>query len=311
MESTNRRDREEVDSVKVVEYDLQEYSAISLLGKKLYPPVLNKRTKTRREADLTKASENFSSRPDSLDYIIWYGRRLAFLYMYKEAIQIFTNGLERYPLSFELYRHRGHRFLTLRQFDNAVADLEKAAFYVRKSPIKWERNGFGSQIPRSTVQFNIWYHLGLTYYLKGNYDKAVSAYKKCLDLANNDDMLVSASDWLYMTYQRLGSIDAAEELLEPIQRHMNVIENKSYHRRLLMYKGILRPKELFDINKTNKYSIDDLTYGYGVGNWYFYKGDTKKAFQIFTKMLESPNWQAFGYLAAEVELANQIDATRP
>ena len=30
--------------------------------------------------------------------------------------------------------------------------------------------------PRSTLQFNIWYHLGLAYYLQGNYARAYDAY---------------------------------------------------------------------------------------------------------------------------------------
>jgi len=305
MESTRRTKNKKADTTEVVDYVIQEYSAESLLGKKLYPPKLSSRDESRREVELSKALENFKSKPDSLDYIIWFGRRLGYLYFYKEAIQVFTDGIEKFPLSYELFRHRGHRFLTIREFDKAIVDLEKAAFYVRNTPVKMERNGReGRRIPRALVQFYIWYHLGLSYYLKGNYDKAVSSYKKCLELSNNDDMLVSATDWLYMTYRRLGNAEAADELLEPIKRRMNVIENKTYHRKLLMYKGIIRPSELFTLNQS-EYTIDELTYGYGVGNWYFYHGDTKQAFQIFNQMMSSSYWPAFGFLAAEVEIVNR------
>lgn len=293
------------DTTATVDYTIEEFAAISLLERKLFPPELPSRVKSKREAQLGEALENFNANPDSLDNIIWFGRRLAYLFLYKEAIKVYTDGLQKFPESYELYRHRGHRFLTIRDFDSAISDLQNAAFYMRNEPIKMESNGsyFGRNIPRISVQFNVWYHLGLAYYLKGNYDKAVSAYKQCLELANNDDMLVSATDWLYMTYRRLGNAEAAEELLTPIRSRMNVIENKAYHKKLLMYKGQIRREELFDIQRTDL-SLDQMTYAYGIANWYFFNGQSEVAFQIFNKMMESDYWPAFGYLAAEVELAN-------
>ena len=295
-----------IDTTTVADYTIQEYSAISLIGKKLYPPPLSSRDKSKREQQLSEALVNFNSYPDSLDFIIWFGRRLSYLFLYNEAITVYTEGLRKFPNSYELYRHRGHRFLTIREFDNAIADLQKAAFLMRNEPIKMEISGSSGvrNIPRSSVQFNVWYHLGLAYYLKGNYDKSVSAYKQCLALANNDDMIVSATDWLYMTYRRLGNQVAANELLEGIHSRMNVIEKKSYLRKLLYYKNSRRPDQLFDLEKTDL-SAQQMTFGYGVGNWYYYNGNTEKALEIFNKMMGSDSWPSFGYLAAEVELANQ------
>ncbi|MEO9965341.1 MAG: tetratricopeptide repeat protein [Reichenbachiella sp.] len=283
-----------------------EHEAISLLGNKLYPPELPQKVLDSRTKELLIAEENFNNNPDSLEAIIWYGRRLAYLYQYKYAIQIYTLGLSKFPESYKLYRHRGHRYLTLRKFDKAIQDLEKAVFYSRKVPIEMEEDGLPNRrnIPRSSTQFNIWYHLGLAYYLKGNFDKSVSAYKKCLAIADNDDMLVAASDWLYMTYRKTGNLDAAEALLEPIKKRMNVIENYAYHARLLMYKGLKEPNQLFNPNKAGKLAIDDMTMGYGVGNWYSYTGNAIEAAVVFEQMMQSPYWQAFGYIAAEVELAN-------
>ena len=300
------RNVEIIDTTSVEDYTIQEYAAESLLGQKLYPPELSNRDKNKREQQLSDALVDFNSDPDSLDYIIWFGRRLSYLFLYKEAITVYTDGLRKFPNSYELYRHRGHRFLTIRNFDNAIADLQKAAFLMRDKPIKMESSGAsGSRsIPRSSVQFNVWYHLGLAYYLKGNYDKSVSAYKQCLALANNDDMVVSATDWLYMTYRRLGNVEAAEELLEGIHPRMNVIEKKSYLRKLLFYKGSIRSNQIFDAERTDL-SAGQMTYGYGLGNWYYYNGNTTRAFEIFNKIMESKNWPSFGYLAAEVELANQ------
>ncbi|SMD36167.1 Tetratricopeptide repeat-containing protein [Reichenbachiella faecimaris] len=283
-----------------------EHEAVSLLGQKLYPPTLPDKVQAKRQKELESAEENFNNNPDSLDNIIWYGRRLAYLYQYKYAIQIFTLGLNKFPESYKLYRHRGHRYLTIRQFDKAIQDLEKAVFYSRNAPIEMEIDGLPNRrnIPRNSVQYNIWYHLGLAYYMKGNYDKCVSAFKKCLSISDNDDMLVAASDWLYMTYRKLGNSEAAEALLEPIKARMNVLENYAYHNRLLMYKEIKKPEQLYKLNKDGQIAIDDMTLGYGVGNWYYYNGQTEQAMEIFSLMMESPYWQAFGYIAAEVELSN-------
>lgn len=283
-----------------------EHEAVSLLGVKLYPPSLPDKILEKRQKELLTAEDNFNNNPDSLDYIIWYGRRLAYLYKYKYAIQIFTLGLNKFPESYNLYRHRGHRYLTIRQFDKAIQDLEKAVFYSRNAPIEMEIDGLPNRrnIPRNSVQYNIWYHLGLAYYMKGNYDKSVSAFKKCLAIADNDDMLVAASDWLYMTYRKLGNIEVAEDLLEPVKSKMNVIENYAYHNRLLMYKGIKAPEQLLTLDKDDQIAIDDITSGYGVGNWYYYNGDAEKALGIFNQMMDSPYWMAFGYIAAEVELVN-------
>ncbi|MCV9389219.1 tetratricopeptide repeat protein [Reichenbachiella ulvae] len=279
---------------------------VSLTGKMLDAPDMDRWTKLKFEEKLEEAYTDYQQYPDSLEVIAWYGRRLSHLYRYHASIQVFTEGLKKFPDSFELYRHRGHRYLTIRQVDHAIDDLEKAAFYMRNEPVEIEEPSIPNSrnVPRSSIQFNVWYHLGLSYYIKGNFDKAVSAYKKCLSLANNHDMLVSVTHWLYITYHKIGNVDAAENLLAPIEEKMNVIENFQYHKLLLLYKGLLKPTELYDESTTDG-SVNQLTLGYGVGSWYYNNGSKDKALQTFNKMLESPYWQAFGYLAAEMEIASR------
>lgn len=283
------------------------FEAMSLLGNKLYPPhFASRRDSLKRSRQLNRAKRNYDDNPDSLDNIIWYGRRLAYLYNYRESINIYSEGLKKFPESYRLYRHRGHRYITIRDFDNAIADLERAAFYIRDLPVEIEKDGLPNKrnIPRTSVQFNIWYHLGLAYYLKGNFDKAISAYKRCLNVSNNDDMLVAATDWFYMTYRKIGNVEAAEALLDPITPRMSIMENYSYHNRLLMYKGLKQPEDIFDSSKDLDIDVKLITQGYGVGNWYYYNGEVNKAIEIFESIVRSEAWHAFGYLAAEVELAN-------
>ena len=84
---------------------------------------------------------------------------------------------------------------------------------------------------------------------------------------------------------------------------MILIENASYHRRLLMYKGLLRPEELFDSkNIAADRQLDLATQGYGVGTWYLINGEEKRAKTIFSNLLETGYWPAFGYVAAEADL---------
>ena len=45
------------------------------------------------------------------------------------------------------------------------------------------------------------------------------------------------------------------------------------------------------------------TVGYGLGNWYLYNGNPAKAKELFQKIVQGTFWPAFGFIAAEVELA--------
>jgi tetratricopeptide (TPR) repeat protein len=156
-------------------------------------------------------------------------------------------------------------------------------------------------IPTSTLQTNIWYHLGLAQYLRGNFEAASRAYAEDLKISPNDDNLVAVTHWAYMTARRMGREDEAKRLLEPITKDLEVIENGSYHRLLLMYKGEVPEAEL-----TSKVDagLDLVTIGYGVGNWHFYNGRVQKALEVWNRILvQKDQWPAFGYLAAEAEIA--------
>lgn len=278
---------------------------ISLLGKVLADIPLSPDVRQKRENELLKARNNYEQDPDNLENIIWYGRRLAYLGQYREAIRIYSVGLDKYPDSYKLLRHRGHRFITLRKFKEAIEDLQRAAFYVRPYKNETEPDGIPNRLnkPLSNTKFNIWYHLGLAYYFKGNYDKAISSFKKCMEFCDNADLQVAATDWFYMTYRKIGNIQAAERLLIPINNRMTIIENMAYHQRLLMYKGIYNPEILLE--KARQGMPEEAlepTLAYGVGNWYAYNGRINDAREILFRITVGPKWDSFGYIAAEVDL---------
>jgi len=288
------------------EIDLGEPEAISLLGQKLYPRELTPETKADFESKLNDTKMVHKAHPQDEMSIVWYGRRLAYLTRYKEAIDVYTKGLETNPDSYKILRHRGHRYISTRQFDHAIADLSRAAVLVEGSEPQLEPDGLPNRLntPLSTTEWNIYYHLGLAYYLNGEFEKAKDTYLVCYEQSDNPDILVAATDWLYMIYRRLGDEESATALLPAIKEDMEIIENDSYYNRIMMYKGLATSESLLDVSE----NIDDIslalaTQGYGVGNWHLYNGDTTEALNIYSQILKGNYWSAFGYIAAEADLA--------
>lgn len=280
--------------------------ATSLFGTPLVPMELSNREKL--QADLAEAETNLAAKPEDADAIIWAGRRQAYLWRYQDSIATYTKGIALHPSNPRLYRHRGHRYITVRQFERAIADFEKAVSLIKGTQDEIEPDGApnAANKPRSTLHFNIWYHLGLAYYVTGDYSKAHDAYVECMQVSNNDDSITATSDWMWMTLMRLNRKADAAKVLERITPKMDILENGSYHRRLLMYKGLEKPEALL----APPVGADDAaaaltiaTQGYGVGNHYYVTGDRAKATQIFERVVAGPQWAAFGYIAAEADLA--------
>ena len=278
--------------------------AVSFLGDSLFPPVPTAEIGAERERELREAFERLAKAPSDADAAIWFGRRLAYLGYYQEAISVYTDGIAEHPEDARFLRHRGHRYVTTRNLDSAVEDLARAAKLVQGKPDQIEPDGLPNAkgIPTSTLKSNIWYHLGLAHYLAGDFERALSSYEEDLQAASNPDMLVAASHWLYMTLRRLGRPNEAAEVLDAIHAEMDIIENHSYHRLLLMYKGEIPVEELLEEARGDD-AIRNATIAYGIGNWFLYNGDEERAREIFQEILTGPQWAAFGYVAAEAEMA--------
>lgn len=279
--------------------------AISLLGDTLRPVALSDEAAAAHAERLAGARSSWERSPDNVDSLIWFGRRTAYPGQYRDAIRIYAEGIARWPEDARLYRHRGHRYVSVREFDQALADFRTAARLQEGRPDEIEPDGLPNarNIPTSTLQGNIWYHLGLTHYLQGSFDSSAAAFRRGVELATTADMLVAASHWLYMSLRRLGDSVAAESVLTPITTDMDIIENQSYHRLLLLYKGLLPVDSVLAPGQGGGSAVQDATVGYGVGNWHFYRGNRDRAFEIWRNVLAGGQWPAFGYVAAEADLA--------
>jgi len=271
--------------------------ATSFLGQPLYPPRPADGALEKYEAAKTRWEEA----PDDADAIIWYGRRAAYVGRYQEAIRIFSDGIERHPDDARLYRHRGHRYISTRQLENAIADFEHAAWLIEGKEDEVEPDGMPNArgIPVSTLHSNIWYHLGLAYYVSGDYERAEQAYAQRAASSPNNDAMVSTAHWRYMTLRRLDRDEEALAVLEAITTDMEIIENSAYHQLCLLYKGELEEANLIEENSSSA----NAAVAYGVANWHLANGDAERGVSMFQEIVAGDGWAAFGYIAAEADLA--------
>ena len=136
----------------------------------------------------------------------------------------------------------------MREFDKAIADLTKASqLMAGKADVQEPTTADPRVMSSETLDYGIYYHLGLAYYLKGEFTRALPVYRQCLAVAKgpmgNDDQIAGASDWLYMTLRRAGRADEAAKVLEGIVPGMKVKDDQNYYDRLMMYKGLRTPQE--------------------------------------------------------------------
>lgn len=279
--------------------------AISLLGDTLRRPVLDSAARARMEAQLAAARADQAARPADPEALIWVGRRVAYLGRYREAIATFTDGIRRFPDDARLYRHRGHRYITTRQLDDAIADFRRASSLMAGRPDEVEPDGQPNArgIPIGSLHSNVWYHLALAHYLKGEWNDAIRAARSGIAVSTNPDRLVSQTHWLYMALRRANRPNEAAAALEPIRDDFDVIENDSYYRLVKLYKSGASGAAADSALRAGVRNPSDASFAYGLANRLLYSGDTTAAVQAFERILASGQWASFGYIAAEADLA--------
>lgn len=235
---------------------------------------------------VAEAEKNLAADPKNVELILALGRAQASIWRFREAIATYTRGLELAPNDARLLVARGHRYITLRQPDKALADLQKAAGLDAKAA-------------------GLWYHLGLAHYLRGEFNEAAAAFARSRDEAADDAGVVAASDWLYMSLRRAGKTAEAAQALERISPEMKIEGSENlYLSRLLLYKGAKKEADL-RLPAPSDDMASELrvaTLGYGIGNWHLYNGRTAQAREYFQRAVQSKAWAAFGFICAEKDL---------
>jgi len=283
---------------------------ISLLDQPLYAPPVPEADRASLEARLAETHAAHLARPDDVEALIVYARVLGQAGRFREAVAVFSDGLRMHPDDAHLYRFRGHRFITLRQFDLAVEDLTRASQLVFWQPDEVEPglkpNARG--IDLDTLQENIWYHLALAHYLRGEWEPALAAWRRCAALAPNDDGRAMAAYWSANAAARMGRPDEAAAAVAGITADMDIVEYHAYYQLALLWKGERDGDALLAEARAGEggaASIDFATLGYGVATWHRARGDDEAARAVLDDVLRSPNWHAFGYIAAEADVARE------
>jgi dipeptidyl aminopeptidase/acylaminoacyl peptidase len=277
--------------------------ASSFLGQPLVSSPIPEEQRKGLEANLAKATGDLAQAPDDPDNLIWVGRRLGYLGRFRDAIAIFSRGVTKFPEDVRFLRFRGHRYITVREPDRAIADLTRADELIRAKGRKDEAEPDGVPGPPgstpSTLFFNVYYHLGLAHYLKADYASAEKAYRECLKHSQTSpDSVVATSRWLYATLRHLGKTREAADLLASLPKPLQ--GDSGYKDLLLMYKG---EKSVDDVLRGAQGGIDHPTRSYGVADYLLVTGQKDRALELMREVVRGPQWAAFGFAAAEAELA--------
>jgi tetratricopeptide (TPR) repeat protein len=247
---------------------------------------------------LAQAKAAWERHPTNADSIIWYGRRVGYTGAFDQAVAIYTEGLRHHPDEPRLLRHRGHRYVSLRDFPRAIADLDRARRLVAGKPDEVEPDGQPNArgIPTSTLHSNIRYHLALAYFVTGDFARALPIWAEDARVAPNVDQRVAATYWWVLTLGHLGRADEARAALAPVRADWDVIENGSYHRLLLWMKGDLAESALIPAEAT---PLERQTMGNGIGQWHLANGRRAEARRAFDAVLATGPSASFGFIAAE------------
>ena len=280
---------------------LEGAEAMSLFGKPLLRPTFSEDERERLQGDLDSAIAEYEKSRSDVDAAVWVGRRLGYLGRYRDAIDWYSRQLESRGPDAKLLRHRGHRYISIREFKRAVADFKQAAELIEGTKDEVEQDGVPNarNQPISSLHSNIWYHLALAHYLRGDFSAALDACDKGLSVSGNADRLVSQTYWKYLVLRRLDRDDEARKALEPINADLDLIENHSYLQLLLVFKDELTAESVM-ADATG--AIESPTTAFGLGAYFLLEGDSDRATQFFKTATSGESWPAFGFIAAEAEL---------
>lgn len=294
---------------EVMEADARaEPQAVSLLGEELF--AMEAPEPATVEA-IEAADAALRADPENVDLLVAAGRVRRNAWHYRQEMAFYTRAMELSPDDWRPWRFRGHRHLSVREFEPGIRDLERAR---ELAPRDWD----------------VAYHLGLAYFLAGRFGEAADAYLRCLAVAglagdataaaeedraaadlpgsrscsaNADDpeSLVAMTEWAVRALLRADRDAEAEALFMALPSDLEVGTNVAYHHNLLLYRGEKTEEELLDIRPDGPYRLE--TVGFGVANRRLAQGDTVGAEALLRELASDPWWPGFGRIAAEVELA--------
>ena len=228
---------------------------------------------------VARAKQALAADPQNVERVIQLGIAQSAVRQFREAIQTFSQGIAIAPSNPVLYRWRGHRYLSVREFDRAMIDLTR---------------GYGLD----STNYGILYHLGVLRFVRGDFNAAADAFARAQLRAPDAGELAGATDWRWMSLQRAGRSTEAQAMLA--RRPDSLATTVAYAQRLKLYRGEIGPDQV--ITPADSADVASATLSYGVGNWFLVRGDTARARTWFERAVASGGWPAFGFIAAEREV---------
>ena len=229
---------------------------------------------------IARVERALAADPRNVDRILQLALAQMGAQQYREAIATLSGGIAIAPGNAMLYRWRGHRYLSTRQLDRAMADFTR---------------GYGLD----SLNYGILYHLGIVRFARGDFNAAADAFRRAQPLAPDAGELAGSTDWRWMALMRAGrSVEAGAMLAS---RPDSLPVDNAYARRLKLYRGEIGPAQVFTPADTADVQVATLSYG--LGNWYLVRGDTVRAREQFERSVRSGGWAGFGFIISEIELA--------
>lgn len=201
---------------------------------------------------------------------------------FREAISTLSDGLTTAPDNVMLLRWRGHRYLSVREFAKARADLTR---------------GFALD----STNYGILFHFGVLRFVESDFAGAAEMFARAQPRAPDGGERAGSTDWLWMSLSRAGRTAEAAAMLARRPDSLPAPPGYAYVSRLRLYRGELTPATLFAPADTTDVQV--ATLNYGLGNWYMVRGDTARARAAFERATASGGWPGFGFIVSEAELA--------
>jgi tetratricopeptide (TPR) repeat protein len=219
-------------------------------------------------------------------------RSLASLRRYDDALSACGAAVQARPENAEALRDRGHYLLNTGQVEAGLADLLKA-----ESLSRGDRGVF--------------YHLGLAYYLKGDFANAATAHERCAETSTTDSARIECQAWLLPSLMRAGRRQDAKALLARVPTSPVAGHSSLYQDRLLLFKGVKTEADLV-ATMPSEGAVTEATVGYSIGLWHLLNGRADAARTYFQRAVDAKLPTSWGARASEAELRRlDVPATNP
>ena len=267
----------------------------TLIGTPVTEPAWRPETRARLEKDLEIARAVMEIAPEREDSYIWLGRRLGYLARNGEAVDVFTQGLERFPDSYKLLRFRGRHLARNRQFERAIADYRRAAALVEGIQDSFEPDGIINARHQylGSYRSNIHYYLGQTSWAVGDYQATLEGMLRAAaePLVQHDDRRVATAFWQYLALRKLGRHNEARIVVNAVPDGLQLVENHDYYLGVRFFNGSLDESALL--------AQAGLNSTFGVAMVHLIEGRTARAEEMLRDLVAGSSQ---GYWPAETEL---------